>query len=81
MRNSEMPEIGQYWEISNGNDSFNALITEKDPYIAQIFDSTARNDVYKLKELKFEVLPEDFVRKLDEPRLILVGRSRVNYVF
>ena len=76
-----MPEIGQYWEISNGNDSFNALITEKDPYIVQFSDSTVRNDVYKLKELKFEVLPEDFVRKLDEPRLILVGRSRVNYVF
>ena len=81
MRNSEKPVIGQYWEISNGKDSLNALIIEKDPYIAQFFDPTARNDVYKLNGLKFEVLPEDFVRKMEEPRLIPVGRSRVNYVF
>ena len=37
--------------------------------------------IYKLNDLKFEVLPEDFVRKLEKPRLIPVGRSRVNYVF
>ena len=60
--------------------SLNALIIEKDPYIAQFFDPTARNDVYKLSDLKFEVLLEDFVRKLEELRLIPAGRSRVNYV-
>ena len=38
-----------------GNDSLNALIIEKDPYIVQFFDPTARNDVYKLNDLKFEV--------------------------
>ena len=81
VRNSAKPGIGQYWEISNGNDSLNALIIEKDPYIVQFFDLTGRNDVYKLNDLKFEVLPEDFVRKLEERRLIPVGRSRVSHVF
>ena len=57
----DQPEIDQNWEISNGNDFLNALITEKDPYIVQFFDPTARNDVYKLNDLKFEVLPEDSV--------------------
>ena len=75
MRNSEKPEVGQYWEISNDSDFLNALIIEKDPYIVQFFNPTARNDVYKLNDLKFKVLPEDFVRKLEEPRLIPVGRS------
>ena len=37
--------------------------------------------IYKLNDLKFEVLPEDFVRKMENPGLIPVGRSRVNYVF
>ena len=37
--------------------------------------------IYKLNDLKFEMLPEDFARKLEEPRLIPVARSRVNYVF
>ena len=51
------------------------LIIEKDPYIVEFFDPAATNDVYKLNDLKFEVFPEDFVRKLEEPLLIPVGRS------
>ena len=47
MRNGEKSEIGQYWEISNGNDSSNALIIEKGPFIVQFFNPTARNDVCK----------------------------------
>ena len=81
MRNSEKPEIGQYYEISNSKNSLNTLIIEKDPYIVQFFDPGARNDIYKLNGLKFEVLPKDFVRKLEKPRLIPVGRGRVNCVF
>ena len=30
---SEMPDISQYWEISNGSDSFYALVIDKDPFI------------------------------------------------
>ena len=37
--------------------------------------------IYKLNDLKFEVLPQDFVQKLEEPWLIPVGRSKVKYVF
>ena len=48
---------------------------------SKFFDATTRNQLYKLNNLKFEVLPEDLVLKFEEPRLILVGRSRVNYVF
>ena len=79
MRNGKKPEIGQYWEISNGNDSLNALIIEKDFYIVQLFDPTARNDVYKLNDIKFEMLPEDVFRKLEEPRLIPAKKSSELY--
>ena len=78
---SETPDIGQYWEISNGNDSLYALVIEKDPFMVQFFEPTVRSDVYRLNDLKFEVLSEDFVRKMEEPELIPVGRSRVNYYF
>ena len=37
--------------------------------------------IYKLNDLEFKVLPEDFVRKLEEPQLIPVPKSCVNYVF
>ena len=37
--------------------------------------------VYEPNDIKFKVLPEDFVRKLEEPRLIPVGKSGVNYSF
>ena len=48
---------------------------------SKFFDPTTTNYVYKLNDLKFEVLREAFVRKLEEPRLTPVGRSRVNYIF
>ena len=57
MRNSEKPEIGQCWEINNGNDSLNALIIDKDPDIVQFFDPFARNEFHKLNDVEFEVLP------------------------
>ena len=79
MRNGKKPEIGQYWEISNGNDSLNALIIEKDFYIVQLFDPTTRNDVYKLNDIKFDMLPEDVFRKLEEPRLIPAKKSSELY--
>ena len=43
--------------------------------------NTSRNDAYQLNDVKFEVLPEDFVRKVKDPHLVAVGRNRVNYVF
>ena len=43
--------------------------------------NTSRSDAYRLNEVKFVVLPEDFVRKVKDPQLVAVGRSRVNYVF
>ena len=36
---------------------------------------------YRLNDLKFEVLDEEFVLKIEEPQLIPVCRNRVNYVF
>ena len=32
---SEMPDISQYREISNGNHSLYALVVEKDPFMVQ----------------------------------------------
>ena len=78
---SEDPDIGQYWEISNGKDSIYAQVVEKDPFMLQFFEPNSIGDANRLNDLKFDVLHEDFVRKLREPQLIAVGRSRVNYIF
>ena len=34
---NEKPEINQYWEISNGQDSLYAYVTETDPFMVQFF--------------------------------------------
>ena len=78
---SEDPDIGQYWEISNGKDSIHAQVAEKDPFMVLFFEPNSIGDAYRLNDLKFEVLREDFVRKAQEAQLIAVGRSRVNYIF
>ena len=78
---SEDSDIGQYWEISDGKDSIYAQVVEKDPFMVQFFESNLIGYAYRLNDLKFEVLHEDFVRKVQEPQLIAVGRSRVNYIF
>ena len=78
---SEDPDIGQYWEISNSKDSIYAQVVEKDPFMVQFFEPNSIDDAYRLNDLKFEVLHKDFVRKVQEPQLIAVGRSRVNNIF
>ena len=64
---SEDPDIGQYWEIRNGKDLLYAQVVEKDPFMVQFFEPNSIGDVYRLNDLKFEVLREDFVRKVQEP--------------
>ena len=50
--------------------------------MVQFFElNTTRSDAYRLNDVKFEVLPEDFVRKVKDSQLVEVGRIRVNYVF
>ena len=49
--------------------------------MVQYFEPTIKGDAYKLNDMTFEVFSEDFVRKVKEPELIAVGRSRGNYVF
>ena len=49
--------------------------------MVQFFESNSIGDAYRLNELKFEVLHEHFVRKVQEPQLIAIGRSGVNYIF
>ena len=34
---SEDPDIGQYWEMSNGKDLIYAQVVEKDPFMVQFF--------------------------------------------
>ena len=41
--------------------------------------NTSRSDAYQLNDVMFGVLPEDFVRKVKDPKL--AGRNRVNYAF
>ena len=81
IENNEKPEIKQYWEISNGKDSLYARVVETDPFMVQFFEpNTIRSDAYGLNDVKFEVLPEDFVRKVKDPPLVAAGRSCANYV-
>ena len=62
IENNEKPEINQYWEISNGKDSLYAYVVETDPFMVQFFEpNTSRSDANRLNDVKFEVLPEDFV--------------------
>ena len=72
---SEDPDIGQYWEISNREDSIYAQVAEKDPFMVQFFEPNSIGDAYRLNHLKFEVLHEDFVQKVQEPQIIAVKRS------
>ena len=80
--NIENTGINQCWKISNGKDSLYAYVVETDPFMVQFFEpNTSRSDTCPLIDVKFEVLSEDFVRKVKDPQLVPVGRSRVNYVF
>ena len=72
---SKDPDIGQYWEISNGKVSIYAQVVEKDPFMVQFFEPNSIGDAYRLNDLKFEVLQENFVRRVQEPQLTAVGRS------
>ena len=58
---SEDPDIGQYWELCNGKDSAYAQVVEKDPFMVQFFELNSISDAYRLNDIKFEVLHEDFV--------------------
>ena len=78
---SEDPDIGQCWEISICKDQIYAQVVEKDPFMVQFFEPNSIGEAYRLNDLKFEVLHEGFVRKVQEPQLIVVSRSRVNYIF
>ena len=50
--------------------------------MVQFFEfNTSKSDAYRLNDENFEVLPEDFVRKVKDPQLVAIGRSRVNYIF
>ena len=67
---------------SNGKDSLYAYIVETDLFMVQFSElNTSRSDTYQLNNVKFELLPEDFVQKVEDPQLVAVGRSHVNYVF
>ena len=43
--------------------------------------NTSRKEAYRLNDVKFEVLSEDVDRKVKDPKLVAVERSRINYVF
>ena len=47
--------------------------------MVQLFEpNTSRSDAYQLNDIKFEVLSEDFLRKMKDSQLVAVGRSRVH---
>ena len=59
-----------------------AYVVETDAFMVQFFEpNTSRKEAYRLNDVKFEVLSEDVVRKVKDPKLVAVERSRINYVF
>ena len=52
---SEDPDIGQYWEISNGKDSIYTQVVEKDHFMVQFSEPNEIGDAYRLNNLKLEV--------------------------
>ena len=74
--------INQSWEINNGKDTLCACINETDPFWRQFFEvNTSRSNAYALNDVNFEMLPEDFNQKVKDPQLVVIWRSRLNYVF
>ena len=62
IENNEKLEINQYWKISNGRDSLYTYVVETDPFMVQFLEpNTSRSDAYRLNDVKFEVLPDNFV--------------------
>ena len=45
------------------------------------FSNTSRSDAQRLNEVKFELLLQDLVRKVKDPQLVAIERTRMNYVF
>ena len=75
----EKLETGQYWENSSISASFRQLLWKKNSYMVQCFEAT--KNVYLLNDsLKFEVLLEGFVRRV-ERQLIPVERKRACNLF
>ena len=72
---SEKSDFCQYQEISNGKDSLYAYTIEEDPFMVELFEQNVRGYSYRLNDLKFEMLDEEFVLKIEEPQLIPAGRS------
>ena len=49
-----------------------AYVVETDPFMVQFFEpNISRSDAYRLSDVKFEVLPEDFVQKVKDPQLVV----------
>ena len=67
---TEKPDVGQYWEICN--DSASCMSSRMIHILFLFFELTAF--VYRQTDLKFEVLSEDFVQRLEEPQLMSIGR-------
>ena len=61
-------------------DSLYGIVIQTDPFMVQYFEPTSRGDAYKLNDIKFEVFSEDFVKKVEDPKVFAVGRSRVNFL-
>ena len=47
---SEDPDIGQYWEISNGKDSIYTQVVEEGPFMVQFFEPNSIGDAYRLND-------------------------------
>ena len=78
---SEADTVTPVDSLSDKTININIENNEK-PKIDEYWEpNTSGNGAYWLNDVKFEVLPEDFVQKVKDPELVTVGKSRVNYVF
>ena len=77
----QMPMIGEFWSITNGQHSVFSLVVAEKPTRVKFFEPSINGNFLVLNDNVFDPFIEDFEQKVDPPETIKVGKSRVFYSF
>ena len=82
MPNNIKPEVGEYWTIKAGKDSFlYAIIESKTPLSVQYFAPSVKEKCHIFNDPIFPVLVEDLGKKISPPEIKKLGKYRKFYYF
>ena len=73
------PQVGDYRMMRLGKTNHLAVVTDSNPIMVKYFDKTSNR--YVLGDNKFEAAISDFLRKVQDPEIVLIGRNRLHYIF